>query len=35
MIQMSFIRVRTPVWIASGMRHTHGMTKITDITDYY
>jgi len=35
MIQMSPARVGTPVWIAGGICHWKGMTKITNDAYYY
>jgi len=34
-IQMSSVGVGTPVWIASGMGHWQGMSKITNDIEYY
>ena len=35
MIRMSPTEIGTPVWIASGMGHWQGMTKITNDTEYH
>jgi len=35
MIRMSPTEVGTLVWIANGIKHWQGMTKITNVTDFY